>query len=88
MAADLLEARSRTIDAAEAGERLGLSPRTLANLRSRRTGPPYLRVGGRIRYRITELAGWLDGLVQAPGADRNAVTQQLAADAGDEVVSA
>lgn len=78
MAADLLEARSRTIDAAEAGERLGLSPRTLANLRSRRTGPPYLKVGGRIRYRLPEIAEYLDNLVQVPGA----VTQP-AADAGD-----
>ena len=85
MATDLLEARSRTIDAVEAGKRLGLSPRTLANLRSRRTGPPYLRVGGRIRYRIPELAEYLDTMVQVPGADRTAVTQPAVA--GDEVES-
>ena len=70
MAADLLEARSRTIDAVEAGERLGLSARTLANLRSRHTGPPYLRVGGRIRYRLPEIALWLDQKVQIPGANQ------------------
>lgn len=56
--------------AAEAGKRLGLSPRTLANLRSRRMGPPYLRVVGHIRYRVSDLAEWLDGRVQVPGADQ------------------
>jgi hypothetical protein len=65
-----LEARAQTLDPTEAGRRLGLSPRTLANLRSRRTGPPYLRVGGRIRYRIHEIALWLDGQVHVPGAGR------------------
>ncbi len=69
MQPDNLDARAQTVDPAEAGKRLGLSPRTLANLRSRRTGPPYLRVMGRIRYRLPEPALWLDERVHVPGAN-------------------
>lgn len=69
MAADSLDARAQTIDPAEAARRLGLARRTLANLRSRHTGPPYLRVSGRIRYRVRDLAGWLDERVHVPGDD-------------------
>ena len=70
MADNSLDVRARTVDPAEAGERLGLSPRTLANLRSRHIGPPFVRVVGRVRYRISDLAIWLDERVQVPGADR------------------
>lgn len=70
MPADSLDARAQTLDPTEAGKRLGLSPRTLANLRSRHTGPPYLRVMGRIRYRVHDLAEWLDDRVHVPGVDQ------------------
>ncbi len=68
MIASSLDARASTVDPTEAGKRLGLSPRTLANLRSRQMGPPYLRVMGKIRYRIHDLAGWLDKRVLVPGS--------------------
>lgn len=70
MAADSVEARSQTVNPVEAAKRLGLSPRTLANLRTRRAGPPYLKVVGRVRYRLCDLSDWLDGRVHIPGADQ------------------
>nr|WP_294973698.1 helix-turn-helix domain-containing protein [uncultured Pseudomonas sp.] len=40
---------------------LGLSPRTLATWRSTgRHGLPFIRCGGRIRYRRSDLATWLE----------------------------
>ena len=36
-----------------------ISPKTLANLRSRGEGPPYVRVLGSIRYSRRECADWL-----------------------------
>ena len=47
----------------ELGEILGVSPSTLA--RWRRTGDPdlpYLRLGGRIRYRARDIAQFLDDI--------------------------
>lgn len=37
-----------------------LAPKTLANLRSRHEGPPYLRVLGSIRYSRRAVAEWLE----------------------------
>lgn len=73
MPADTLEARAQTVSPAEAAHRLGLSARTLSNLRLRHAGakgPPFLKALGRVRYRVVDLAEWLDGRVQVPGADR------------------
>lgn len=36
-----------------------ISAKTLANMRSRREGPPYLRVMGSIRYSRRAIAEWL-----------------------------
>jgi predicted DNA-binding transcriptional regulator AlpA len=39
---------------------VGLSPKTLANMRSRREGPPYVRVSNRaIRYSRRQVAAWV-----------------------------
>jgi len=62
-----LDARARTISPDEAAQRLGWHPRTLANARWRGSGPPYVKVGGRVRYRLTDLAAWLDA--QAVGSE-------------------
>jgi hypothetical protein len=35
-------------------------PRSLVNWRYRGEGPPYLRVGGSIRYRAVDIERWLD----------------------------
>lgn len=45
----------------EAGEYLRLSEKTLENMRTRREGPAYSRVGHRIvRYRRADLDAWLE----------------------------
>lgn len=44
----------------------GLATRTLANWRSQRRGPRFIRVGRLIRYRIEDLQAFLDaGAVEA-----------------------
>ena len=57
---DPFDARARTVSPEEAADRLGVRPSTLANWRWKGGGPRYLRVGGRIRYRLCDLADWLD----------------------------
>lgn len=48
---------------------VGLSPKTLANMRSRGEGPPYVRVGGRaIRYSRRAVAAGLAERTVTPGA--------------------
>ena len=45
----------------EAAEALGVSPRTLANWRSRGGGPVFVRLGGKaIRYRATDLVEFVE----------------------------
>ena len=45
----------------EVANLLGLrNPGTLANWRNRQCGPPYFRVGSRVRYRLSDLQEWLN----------------------------
>ncbi len=55
-----LEAWTTTLSPEEAAERLGLQASTLANWRWRGSGPRYVRVGGRVRYQLVQIANWLD----------------------------
>lgn len=55
-----LEARATTVSVGEAATRLGVEASTLANWRWRGVGPAFLKVGGRVRYRLCDLASWLD----------------------------
>ena len=57
---DRFESRARTVSPEDAADRLGVQPSTLANWRWAGGGPPYLKVGGRVRYRLHDLAKWLD----------------------------
>jgi hypothetical protein len=36
-----------------------LKPQTLAKWRLRRTGPAYLKLGGKIRYRVEDIEAWM-----------------------------
>lgn len=35
-----------------------ISPRTLANWRTSGCGPRYVKIGGRVMYRITDIEAW------------------------------
>ncbi len=47
------------VDAAAAAYLLGVTTGTLANWRSKRIGPPWMRLGG-VRYPLIGLMRWLD----------------------------
>jgi excisionase family DNA binding protein len=50
----------RDIDRQQAtADYLNTSPRTLEDWRYRRIGPPFIRVGGQIRYRRSDVDAWL-----------------------------
>lgn len=52
-----------SVSANEAAAMLGVSPRTLANWRTQRTGPAFVRIGAvhsRTLYRLDDLKAWLD----------------------------
>jgi hypothetical protein len=48
----------KRLSEAQAAKKLGQSPRTLANWRSRSFGPPYLKIGKRIEYLDTDIDAW------------------------------
>jgi predicted DNA-binding transcriptional regulator AlpA len=47
--------KARLLETRDAAEELGLSPRTLEGWRRRREGPPYLKFGRRVKYRIEDI---------------------------------
>jgi hypothetical protein len=47
-----------TVSEARAGELLGISGKTLANLRVSGGGPPFVEIGARIVYRPADLDEW------------------------------
>ncbi len=55
-----LEERTTTFSPTETAKRIGVTSETLANWRWRGDGPPFCRVGRRVRYRLQDLAAWLD----------------------------
>lgn len=50
---------SITITPEQAEGRYGTNKGTLANLRNRRQGPPYLKVGRKVLYRVEDFERWL-----------------------------
>ncbi len=64
-----LEERATTIAPLEAAKRLGLQESTLANLRWSGKGPRFVKVGGRVRYRLSDLATWLDEQTRSSTSD-------------------
>lgn len=48
-----------TVDTKGAAARLGLSPRTLENQRVYGGGPPFVRLGRTIRYRVSDLDAFM-----------------------------
>ena len=52
-------------------DELQVSAKTLANQRSRREGPPYVKVGGAVRYSRAAVAQWLAAQSRARRAGIN-----------------
>jgi hypothetical protein len=48
----------RHLSQRELAQRWHLSPRTLENMRWRKQGPPYLKVGGRVVYRLEDIEAY------------------------------
>jgi len=69
MTAQTLDARATTVGPEDAAERLGVQRSTLDNWRWSGRGPAYVKVGGRCRYRLADLAEWLDSQTRASTSD-------------------
>ena len=52
----------------ETAEYLRVAEHTLENWRYRRTGPRFLKAGGRVLYRRSDLDAWLDANAQGGDA--------------------
>lgn len=50
---------SITISPEQAEQRYDVNKGTLANLRNQKKGPPYLKVGRKVLYRVDEFEKWL-----------------------------
>ena len=64
-----LDDRTTTTDERGAAKRLKLAPETLRNMRWRGDGPPFLKLGRTVRYRLSDLADWLDARVRTSTSD-------------------
>lgn len=53
----------------EAADILRLSPRTLDRYRASRTGPAYYKLGGRVRYKKSDLMEWVEQNRRIPGRE-------------------
>jgi len=57
--------------AADAARYLALSPSTLAKMRLRGDGPPFIKAGPRaVAYRRTDLDSWLEARLRSSTSDR------------------
>jgi len=63
----------RVFRTAEAAEYVGLKSSTLEKMRTRGTGPPFIRLGVRaVGYRVDDLDRWLDHQRDDPDPSRDA----------------
>jgi len=51
----------------ETAERFKITPRCLQDWRRTQSGPPWIRVGRRVRYRLQDLEAWMLGQRQESG---------------------
>lgn len=60
---------------------LGISPHTLRGWRSRKTGPPFVRVGGVCRYRVADIEAWIAaGVTRQPDVAEDAPSRERTPD--------
>jgi len=48
------------IDQVRLSKMLGISTKTAEAWRSRRGGPPYIKVGSLVRYRVSDVMRWIE----------------------------
>ena len=53
----------------ELARRLHISERTLQRWRWKKKGPPYLKIGGRVVYRLSDIKAWEEENLNAPNQD-------------------
>ena len=54
----------------EAAERIGVSPKTLAEMRCDGTGPEYIKFGNRVQYDPAQIDAWLNSKRRTKTAPR------------------
>ena len=59
---------TRHLTPEELAERLGRPVGTLKRWRRTRYGPPFMHVGGRVRYRLTDVEAWEKTRLVSPAA--------------------
>ena len=60
-------------DTREAAARVRLSKNTLERFRVQGTGPAYVKLGGAVRYRETDLDAWLESRLTHSTSERSTV---------------
>lgn len=61
--------RLETVDEKGAAEILGIAAKTLQYWRWQKTGPAYVKVGRRVKYRVIDLEAFLDHKTVAPAVE-------------------
>lgn len=56
----------------DAAAYLGISPKTMDNMRSRGKGPSFVKLGGTVRYRRSDLLDWIEANVRHTSRKRAA----------------
>ncbi len=58
--AEEIRDEDKLLNTKQAAQLLGLAPATLHGYRCEGTGPPYIKMGGAVRYRRSSLENWID----------------------------
>jgi len=71
---------TKHLNQTELSQRWSLSPRTLERWRWMRQGPQYLKIGGRIVYRLEDIEAFEAAQVRSPTLAETQLRQQLGSD--------
>ena len=71
MRVESLDERATTVSAEDAAERIGVTQATLANMRWAGRGPQFLKIGSKVRYRLTDIVAYLDAQTRQSTSDRD-----------------
>jgi hypothetical protein len=63
----------RHLSQRDLGQRWHVSPRTLENMRWQKRGPAYLKVGGRVLYRLEDIEIYEQNNIHAGGSSSGAL---------------